>query len=243
VRTPAPEIGCPGGCGKRVPLARFDLLGESFRLPVQCPECFAREEREAQEARIARLFAQSRVGARMRGWSLATYPRDRHTREPLTVARRWVDAYQADERSNLLVFGGVGAGKTGLAWGILRELLAQGTPGLIVPLRELLWELRQSFRTGDPCDTAERAQRVPVLVLDDLGAERPTDFARDELAVIVERRYAAERPTIVTSNYDPERLAWRLGHDDPVIGQRIVSRLTDGAWQLRLGGPDRRLAR
>jgi DNA replication protein DnaC len=217
-------------------------MGEKHRLVVQCDECFAREEAEAHEERVRDLLAASGVPRRMRDWSLATYPRDAHTRESLAVARRWLDGYRAGERRNLLLYGGVGVGKSGLAWAILRELLLEGRPGLFVATRELLWELRRSFTTGDPCATAERAQRVPVLVLDDLGTERPTDFARDELGVIVERRYGGERPMLVTSNYDPGRLARRLGHDDPVIGQRVVSRLAEGAVQVRVGGPDRRLA-
>jgi DNA replication protein DnaC len=238
--TPRPEIACPGGCGKFVPAAELVVLGEPFPFVIQCDECFAREEAEAHEKLVHDLLAVSRVPLRMRGWSLATYPRDRSSHEPLERALRWLDGYRGGERRNLFLFGRVGTGKTGLAWGILRALIEEGTPGLLIPLRDLLWELRRSFSTGAPCDTSARAQRVPVLVLDDLGAERPTDYARDELAVIVERRYGAERPTIVTSNYDPDAIAERLGHDDPVIGERIVSRLTDGAMQIRIGGPDRR---
>jgi DNA replication protein DnaC len=236
------DVTCPGGCGKTVPLAEVEVLGDALAFPVQCDECFAREEAEAHESRVRDLFVTSGVRRRMRDWSLATYPRDARTREPFAVARRWLDGYRQGERRNLLMYGGVGVGKTGLAWSILRELIVEGRPGLIIGFRELLWEVRQSFRTGDPCVTAERAQRVPVFVLDDLGAERPTEFARDELAVIVERRYASQRPMIVTSNYEPGFLARRLGRDDPEAGQRIVSRLTEDAVQLRFRGPDRRLA-
>ena len=81
-----------------------------------------------------------------------------------------------------------------------------------------------------------------MLALDDLGAERPTDFARDELATLVEHRYMQGLPTIVTS-YPPSKLAARLGHDDPEVGQRLVSRLTDDAVQIRFIGPDRRRKR
>jgi DNA replication protein DnaC len=82
-----------------------------------------------------------------------------------------------------------------------------------------------------------------VLVLDDLGAERPTDWALEQIAYIVESRHAVDALTIVTTNYAPSQLAERLGRDDPVIGQRIVSRLLEGATKIELKRADLRARR
>ena len=64
-----------------------------------------------------------------------------------------------------------------------------------------------------------------------------------ELATIVEGRYVDEAPMIVTTNYDPAALARRLGHDDPVVGKRIVSRLTETATRIELKRDDLRTRR
>ena len=82
-----------------------------------------------------------------------------------------------------------------------------------------------------------------LLVLDDLGAERPTDWTRDAIHALVQHRHVSDRPTIVTSNYAPSALARRLGHDDPLIGKRIVSRLTENCIKVECDRPDLRLRR
>ena len=80
------------------------------------------------------------------------------------------------------------------------------------------------------------------MVLDDLGAERTTPFALDTISLIVSDLHVARAPLIVTTNYEPPELADRLGRDDPVIGQRIVSRLVDGASIVELRRADLRMA-
>jgi DNA replication protein DnaC len=221
-----------------MPRLQLTIGDQTFRFRLQCDECWEREEAEVHERRVRELLDRSGVPQRMRAWTLASHPQST-VYAPSVEA--WLRDYALGERRNLLLFGPVGTGKSGLAWAVLRLLIEQGEPGLYVSFRELLWELRRSFRSGEPAST-EQAQKVPALVLDDLGSERPTDFARDELAVLVERRYSRGLPLIVTSNFDPEQLARRLGHDDEVVGRRIVSRLADGAVQLRLSGRDQRLS-
>jgi DNA replication protein DnaC len=79
-----------------------------------------------------------------------------------------------------------------------------------------------------------------LIVLDDVGAERPTEFALETLALIVEHNHVRGTPMIVTTNYSPSALAQRLGQDDPVLGQRIVSRLIEGALRIKLDRADLR---
>lgn len=84
--------------------------------------------------------------------------------------------------------------------------------------------------------------RAGLLILDDLGAERVTDWQLDVVARIVEHHYDRnETNTIVTSNYSPADLARRLGKDDPIQGERIVSRLIEGAIKLKLDRADLRV--
>jgi DNA replication protein DnaC len=214
-----------------------------------CPKC--EDEVEAEDAE--REYAEIRAGLEKRAgfpalhkeWTLDTYLAGLTGHDlgeagrSLSRAREWLADYRSEGRSNLLLYGPVGGGKTGLAVGVAKELIAELVPVRFIVLREFLHDMveriSQGLPAGDPA-----LYEVAVLVLDDLGAERPTDYARNELAVLVERRYQAQLPIIVTSNYEPGELAGRIGHDDPIVGERIVSRLADGALQRRIAVKDRR---
>jgi DNA replication protein DnaC len=212
-----------------------------------CDPCAQRALREEarleRRARARRLLALSGGGRRWLRLSLRTYPRDVEGEVAWRAAVEWLYRLAVGEEGNLLLYGPPGTGKTGLAWGIVRCLCERRVPALLVGWRDLLALLKEGFGEGNGPSAGERllarARRVRVLALDDVGAERPTPFALDELAGLVESRYSAALPTIVTSNYAPEELAQRMG--DPILGERVVSRLLEGATRVRFAGRNRRL--
>jgi DNA replication protein DnaC len=238
----------------------LELLGHRFpmRLCSTCAPIAAERELAAErEQALERALAAAGGTPRLLRLSLATYPRDEQGARVVAFANEWLDAFEAGERRNLWLAGPVGVGKTGLAWAIVRELAersvrrfyeldeelrgtAPAARVLFVNWRDLLADYRASIGSDAEFPLLERVRRVAVLALDDLGSERPTDFARDALATLVEHRYQRELPTIVTSNYPVAELSARLGHDEPVIGRRIVDRLADGARGLRFEGSSRR---
>jgi DNA replication protein DnaC len=182
----------------------------------------------------------------MRQWSRHTYPRDRGGEEALGRALAWarvfLDADPArDQMTNLVIFGEVGGGKTGLAWSVLRFLIEEHlVGGRFVIFPDLLALMKESFDHHVPFDAYINLGRAPVLVVDDVGAERPTEWAVSQLLTLVDRRFQRNLPTIYTSNYEPHALVKRLGRDDKVLGARIVSRMVGGSTQIRVGAPDRR---
>jgi DNA replication protein DnaC len=229
-------------------------VGREIVIPTYCDDCAAKEraaedrkqleelkrsQARASEARNRRLAA-SGVSPRMCDWSFSSYPQDEHSANALKAAHDWIDDYVAGGRGNLILFGSVGVGKSGLAWAILRALIEAGADGKFVVWSEALRQVRASYSTSQPCQLMDTLAIASIVVIDDLGRERPTDHARQELSLLVERRYADLRPTIVTSNYSMAELGRRLGHDDPTTGLRIVSRLSEHAVQVRLTGADRR---
>ena len=192
-----------------------------------------------EQARRSLLLAKLDVPPRLRGLTLTTWPRDPDGAHALAEAAAWLEGYRGGERRNLLLQGDNGRGKTGLAVGVaLRLASADLVECGFVNWRDWLGAQREAIGRRERFELNVRG--VPVLVLDDLGAERPTDFAREELALLVERRYGSLLPTIVTTNYRLGDLAVRLGHDDLTIGKRIVSRLAEDALVVEVGGPDRR---
>lgn len=158
---------------------------------------------------------------------------------------RWLNS---DHGPNLYLWGPVGTGKSGLAFSLLRARLElrydweepHEDPAW-VDVIDLLDRAKAAMRDGDGGAIIRKHYDASVLVLDDLGAERPSDWARDAIATLVHHRHSRNLPTIVTSNYAPSALAKRLGHDDPLIGQRIVSRLTENCLKVKLDRGDLRL--
>ncbi len=186
------------------------------------------EAREKQE-RIDGLFHHAELGRRFSRRTFATFEERPGTEEALRLCRDLVDRYQAwrEEGKGILLVGGVGSGKTHLAAACVRGLTAQAIPCLFVPVPEYLDRLRLSYRK-DHQDTEQvehEAASVAVVVLDDLGSERSPsdergDWARERLYVLVNSRYEALRPTIITTNCDRDALEARLG-------ARLVDRLDE----------------
>jgi DNA replication protein DnaC len=210
------------------------------------PYC-ALHHRAALEKAI-RLRDSELVGsnARMRSFTLATFPSDDEVGATAKqAAMRWLQEFweDVDARLRLYIWGGVGSGKTSLAFSLARATIADHPYDEIrfVNVRQFLAEIRRAYGTDKAIDPIPDLIDADLLVLDDLGSERVTDWARETIATLVEGRYVAERPIITTSNYKPSELARRLGHDDPVIGLRIVSRLTENATVIHLDRPDLRL--
>jgi DNA replication protein DnaC len=134
---------------------------------------------------------------------------------------------------NLVLFGAVGTGKTHAAVAALRAPSWRGLDIEFVPAVEMFDRLRPG---GDE-DALDVLCEVDRLVIDDLGAERPTDWTAERLYLVVNRRWLDERPTVVTTNLDPREF-------EVEIGPRMFSRLVgNDAMTLRLTGPDRRRRR
>lgn len=239
------EVECAAGDGRKAfGIAQAGVVLVRGRCEA-CVESMEREDGERERVKLLDLLTQgTKIPKRMRAWSLATYPDDAAGRAAKRVAGAWLREYRAGVPRNLILHGPVGGGKTGLAWGIGRELVEVDlVEVLFLNFRELLAQLRRSFDAdGRRPSEYVRASRVPVLILDDLGAERPTEWAREELANLVDRRYGNELPTIFTSNYSMDDLGRRLGRDDPVEGKRVVSRIVDGATKHEVKAKDRRAA-
>lgn len=134
--------------------------------------------------------------------------------------------------ANLLLLGDKGTGKTHAGIAASRVLFEAGHTVMYAPVVEVLDGLRP-----DGGMAIDELYTVGVLLLDDLGAERPSDWTAERLYAVVNRRWAEARPIVVTTNLEPGQLRDTL---DP----RVHSRLTgSGSVAIRLSGPDRRKAK
>ncbi len=156
-----------------------------------------------------------------------------YNREAYDVCGKFAQKFR-DIRSGegLFLYGHSGVGKTHLACAVLNQLKEDHwTAFAHVPT--LLDQLRRQAVTLDPLI------RVELLVLDDLGSERTTDWALEQLLVILDGRINRNRSTILTANYDSEQLA-KL---DRIVGMRLASRITGQHLPIVIQGPDWRQQR
>jgi DNA replication protein DnaC len=143
------------------------------------------------------------------------------------LAHRWAGTCD----SNVLLLGATGTGKTWAEVAMAREAWARGASVWMTTAHDLL----ESLKPGRDDRAHGRARGVDVLLLDDVGAERLSEWAAGELYGLVNARWLDVTPTLVTSNLSPEVLVER-------VGSRVFSRLYDGAARLTLAGADRRKA-
>ncbi len=159
---------------------------------------------------------------------------DEPSRTSLRQAFALCRDFAADAGKWLFLHGPHGCGKTHLAAAVAHQMQEQGTPVLLLPVPDLLDHLRATFAPGSPIGYDELfhlVREVPVLILDDMGAEKSTEFARDKMFQLLNHRHLTQRPTVITSNQMvfafEDRIRSRLAD------ARIVTRVTIDAPDFR----------
>lgn len=232
---------CPicGGTGwKNVSLAED-------RRVTRC-ECFLRD-------RVPRLLAQARIPARYQSCDLARYKTDGDPSLAAAkmVVRKFIDQYPVD-KTGLMFIGSIGVGKTHLAVAAITALIhTKGIPCLFYEYRELLKEIQDSYNNDSQATELGVLRPVfdtDVVVLDELGAVKPSQWVWDTVSFILNTRYNAKRTTIVTTNLLDEPALGLAGRQSGMredslgdrIGERMRSRLYEMCRVVKIRGEDYR---
>lgn len=169
-------------------------------------------------------------------------------------AVRFVQEFNPRDGAGLLLVGGIGTGKTHLAVGILKELIAaQGSACLFCDYRELLKQIQNCYNDSVQATELQVLRPVfeaEVLLLDELGAVKPSEWVSDTVSLILNTRYNDNRTTLITTNFadepaggitrslSPARAATREETLGDRIGERMRSRLHEMCRIVKMNGPD-----
>jgi DNA replication protein DnaC len=192
---------------------------------------------------VERLLSEARIPKRYEHCDLDSYLPNNHDsqKKAKIFVQHFIEKYPLID-VGLIFFGTCGVGKTHLAVSLLKQIIIEkGDPGIFYDFRDLLREIQGSWNSVSQTSELEVLRPVleaKVLVLDELGANKPTEWVRDTIAHIINCRYNDKKLTVFTSNYldtpgkqGEESLADR-------IGVRLRSRLYEMCKEVEIHGVD-----
>ncbi|HEU4433267.1 MAG TPA: ATP-binding protein [Pyrinomonadaceae bacterium] len=181
--------------------------------------------------RFRKLIAAARIPRRYEKCSFGTFDSEPGTSQGNAVfhAHKFADKYPAVDRG-LLFMGPAGVGKTHLAVSILKHLIDKGFSGLFYEFGSLLKEIQDSYNPiskSSELKVLSPVYQSEILVLDELGATVPTEWVRDTMYQIINKRYNDNKVTIFTTNYldnDPDK--------NKLLEERITYRLRSRLFEM-----------
>jgi DNA replication protein DnaC len=225
-----------------------DAAGRRVARVCACQSA-ARNEHRVVAARIPKRYQHCTLDSYESGFRGA----DASMQHAHMSARRFAEAYPVETGGRgLLITGSIGVGKTHLAVGLLLALVEErGAQGLFYDYRELLKQIQHSYNpqvNSTELDVLKPVFEAEVLVLDELGAQKPTDWVWDTVALILNTRYNDKRTTIITTNYSDLPPAGmgisttqRAAREETLgdrIGERMRSRLAEMCVRIEMNGAD-----
>lgn len=195
--------------------------------------------------RVERLLSSSRLPELFKCKTFDNFKRSNNQEAFMAAQRVANDA----EGKGVLFYGPPGTGKTHLAAAIVNARLAQGMQAVFVTVPDLLADIRETIGKGnETSELLEVVKDVDLLVMDDMGTERITQWVSEQLFSVINARLMRKKQTVVTTNYTPSELISRMAVrdrngkiEDDLPGHRIVSRLSEMCQKVEMRGRDQRL--
>ena len=207
-------VGCQCACREREYMA----------------ELKARRDRE-ERMKIEELRATGIADRKIREYTFSVAEGSEEIRLAREYCAGWERVYK--ENQGLLFWGGTGSGKTFAAGCIANELVSRGVPVMVTSFPRIL-----SLPYERRWETVESLAKYPLLVIDDLGAERRSDFSLETVYAVIDERYKARMPLIVTTNLSLQELQ----KPQDTAAARIYDRVLEMCVPVLFKGGSRRPA-
>ena len=193
------------------------------------------EDRQALKAQKAeKLRAKSNLGARFARRTFESFDRSKN---PMAFDKciEYINSYKDSERNCLMLVGSYGTGKTHLAGAIANRLMDDGVPVLFDTFSGHLNKLKLEFNSGKNVYLSQMKE-VDMLILDDVGKEKQTDWSRSVMFDVINYRYEHLLPIVMTSNLVRTDL-------EEYLGGAIWSRLCEMCTGVQMVNADYRKGR
>ncbi len=217
------------------------MLFGTIRRPMCLCKCEAekrdKEEAERKQADFGRKIKDlRRTGfpeSNMQEW---TFENDDMTNSRVTNAmKKYVENFDEMKKQGkgLLLYGSCGTGKTYAACEVANALIDKGYPVLVTNFARIINALQATFEKQEYIDSFNR---FSLLVIDDLGIERNTEFAKEQVFNIIDSRYRAGLPMIITTNLSIDKIK----KPDDIENGRIYDRILERCFPIEVSGQSRR---
>lgn len=232
-----------GKCGKPKQMRLESAIRDTpFLVGIQC-ECERREEQEREEREereAARARAERSRNECFKGCDLlrdCTFEHDDHKDARTSAAcLRYAETFDKGDRFGLLLWGDVGTGKSFMSAAIANRVIERGFTALMTDIGTIVTMRESSF--NDRQRLLERLMGCDLLVIDDLGAQRDTPYMMEQVYSVIDGRYRAAKPMVITTNMDAEQIASRRGHGS---WSRVLDRILEVCYPLVFRGKSRRV--
>ena len=215
---------------------RIEVSGKTIEPRCMCAcqtEDYDRREQERKHREFLDMVAKNRsIGLPDPGLRKHTFENDLgYNPKQIRMAKRYVQHWEEMQKNStgLLLWGDVGTGKSFIAGCIANALLDKGVPVIMTNFARLLNKLTDMY-AGDRNAYIDSFKRYPLMIIDDLGVERNSEFAREQVFSVIDSRYRSELPMIVTTNLTLEELQ----HPEDLSRSRIYDRILERCLPIRI---------
>ena len=214
---------------------RYTLQGRVFMPPIRCKcqqEIYDQEEaRRKLSERQAEIKRMKASGLQDKSLYDYTFEKDAGINPEMHLAHKYVENWDdmKARSSGLLLWGDVGTGKSFFAGCIANALLEKGVPVLMTNFSRILNTL-SGMHFEDRNQFIDSLNRYSLLIIDDLGIERNSEFALEQVFNVIDSRYRSKKPLIVTTNLTLEE----LNKPTDMAHSRIYNRILERCAPIRI---------
>lgn len=207
------------------------------------------EEAERVRRKIRKIIGESGMRERFLNRTFENFTVTEQNGVAYEITKTYADTFEEKlpaedkkmDRNGLFIMGSIGVGKTHLVAAIANQLMSQGVPVICMTMIDLLDRIKRTYDKGaiSEGEVLKLYETIPLLIIDDMGKEQPTEWGVSKIYTIINSRYEGYMPTIVTTNYDDRALIKRLTPErgDSITAEAIIDRLREMCEGITMTGP------